>query len=260
MSFTIFPLKQKKVTFLPAKPHTKGIINTINFMPWSDTCFLTGGSDHAVILWQEKDDAWNHKKVHKDSHSSAVNGVAGLQQRKTILSVSVSKILMLLLIIGFHSAHEPLIALKSLYVCVKKKKKSFNVCHLSSMCSRLPWCLWDIWSLFVSDRTPGRQLRLFDIRLRQTEVHAIGWKQTSSESQSALINQSWSPDGWYLSSGSADPVIHIFDIRYQGQTPCQSVQAHQKRVFKAVWHQTFPVLTSISSRSEERRVGKECLL
>ena len=91
MSFTIFPLKQKKVTFLPAKPHTKGIINTINFMPWSDTCFLTGGSDHAVILWQEKDDAWNHKKVHKDSHSSAVNGVAGLQQRKTILSVGSDK-------------------------------------------------------------------------------------------------------------------------------------------------------------------------
>ena len=99
----------------------------------------------------------------------------------------------------------------------------------------------------LADRVPGRQLRLFDIRLRQTEIHAFGWKQESSESQSALINQSWSPDGWYLSSGSADPVIHIFDIRYHGQNPCQSVQAHQKRVFKAVWHQTLPYLTSISS-------------
>ncbi|KAL5217766.1 hypothetical protein ABZP36_018450 [Zizania latifolia] len=99
----------------------------------------------------------------------------------------------------------------------------------------------------VITRTPSRQLRLFDIRLRQTEVHAVGWKQESSESQSALINQSWSPDGWYLSSGSADPVIHIFDIRHNGQNPCQSVQAHQKRVFKALWHQTAPVLTSISS-------------
>ena len=99
----------------------------------------------------------------------------------------------------------------------------------------------------LADRAPGRQLLLFDIRLRQTEIHAFGWKQESSESQSALINQSWSPDGWYLSSGSADPVIHIFDIRYHGQNPCQSVQAHQKRVFKAVWHQTLPYLTSISS-------------
>uniref|UniRef100_A0A0E0DNM0 TFIIS N-terminal domain-containing protein n=2 Tax=Oryza meridionalis TaxID=40149 RepID=A0A0E0DNM0_9ORYZ len=34
--------------FLPVKPHTKEIINNINFMPWSDVCFVTGGSDHAV--------------------------------------------------------------------------------------------------------------------------------------------------------------------------------------------------------------------
>lgn len=99
----------------------------------------------------------------------------------------------------------------------------------------------------VQTAAPGRQLRLFDVRLRQTEVHTLGWKQESSESQSALINQSWSPDGWYLSSGSADPMIHIFDIRHNGQNPCQSVQAHQKRVFKALWHRTAPVLTSISS-------------
>uniref|UniRef100_A0A0D9ZBI2 TFIIS N-terminal domain-containing protein n=1 Tax=Oryza glumipatula TaxID=40148 RepID=A0A0D9ZBI2_9ORYZ len=39
---------QKKVSFLPVKPHTKEIINNINFMPWSDVCFVTGGSDHAV--------------------------------------------------------------------------------------------------------------------------------------------------------------------------------------------------------------------
>lgn len=96
-------------------------------------------------------------------------------------------------------------------------------------------------------RAPGRQLRLFDVRLRQTEIHAFGWKQESSESQSALINQAWSPDGLFLSSGSADPMIHIFDIRYDGRAPSQSVRAHQKRVFKAVWHQSLPLLTSISS-------------
>ncbi|THU68099.1 hypothetical protein C4D60_Mb08t00330 [Musa balbisiana] len=94
---------------------------------------------------------------------------------------------------------------------------------------------------------PGRQLRLFDVRLRQTEIHAFGWKQETSESQSALINQAWSPDGLYITSGSADPMIHIFDIRYDGRKPSQSVQAHQKRVFKAVWHQSLPLLTSISS-------------
>lgn len=96
-------------------------------------------------------------------------------------------------------------------------------------------------------RTPGRQLRLFDYRLRQTEIHAFGWEQETSESQSALINQAWSPDGLYITSGSADPVIHIFDIRYNAQKPTQSIRAHQKRVFKAVWHHALPLLISISS-------------
>ena len=108
-----------------------------------------------------------------------------------------------------------------------------------------------LWSFRQQDvffcRAHEKQLRLYDIRLRHTELHSFGWKQESSDSQSALINQAWSPDGLYLSSGSADPVIHIFDIRYNARKPSQSIRAHQKRVFKAVWHYSFPLLISISS-------------
>lgn len=96
-------------------------------------------------------------------------------------------------------------------------------------------------------RSPGNQLRLFDIRLEQKEVHSFGWKQENSESQSALIKQSWSPNGLYLTSGSSDPVIHVFDIRYNSHMPSQSLKAHQKRVFKAVWLRSLPFLVSISS-------------
>ncbi|KAI3521099.1 hypothetical protein L1887_10558 [Cichorium endivia] len=95
--------------------------------------------------------------------------------------------------------------------------------------------------------TPQRQLRLFDIRMKHTEIHEFGWKQESSMSQSALISQAWSPDGLYLTSGSADPVIHIFDIRFNANQPSQSIKAHQKRVFKAAWHHSLPLLISISS-------------
>ncbi|CAL4928434.1 unnamed protein product [Urochloa decumbens] len=217
---------QRKVTFLPEKPHTKGIINNISFMPWSDVCFVTAGSDHAVILWEDKDGSWKHKRVHKDFHSSAVMGVAGLQQKKTIISVGCDK-----RILGFDLS--------------AGRTEFKNLIDSKCMSVLANPCDFNLY--MVQTGAPGRQLRLFDIRLRQTEVHAFGWKQESSESQSALINQSWSPDGWYVSSGSADPVIHIFDIRYHGQNPCQSVQAHQKRVFKAVWHQTSPYMTSISS-------------
>ena len=69
----------------------KGIINNISFMPWESTCFVTGGSDHAVILWDEKDNAWKSKALHKNFHSSAVMGVAGMQQKHVVLSVGADK-------------------------------------------------------------------------------------------------------------------------------------------------------------------------
>ena len=102
---------------------------------------------------------------------------------------------------------------------------------------------------YFACRQLDRQLRLYDVRLPQTELFSFGWKQESSESQSALINQSWSPDGLHISSGSSDPVIHIFDIRYNAPSPSVSIKAHKKRVFKAEW-QSSQQLVSISSDLE----------
>ncbi|CAL5440582.1 unnamed protein product [Camellia sinensis] len=220
--------KTTRVSFLDAKPHLKGIINNIVFMPWDNVCFVTGGSDHAVVLWTDKDgeDLWKPKSLHRNQHSSAVMGVAGMQQKQTILSVGADK-----RIIGFD-----LLAGRADY---KHQIESKCMSVLPNPC--------DFNLFMVQTGTPERQLRLFDIRLRQTEIHAFGWKQESSESQSALINQAWSPDGLYITSGSADPVIHIFDIRYNARKPSQSVRAHQKRVFKAVWSHSLPLLISISS-------------
>ncbi|GLJ31185.1 hypothetical protein SUGI_0624930 [Cryptomeria japonica] len=48
-------VSKEKVTFLEKKPHTKGIVNSISFKPWEDLCFAIGGSDHAVIMWTEKE-------------------------------------------------------------------------------------------------------------------------------------------------------------------------------------------------------------
>ncbi|XP_076945396.1 proteasome activator subunit 4-like [Bidens hawaiensis] len=88
------------------------------------------------------------------------------------------------------------------------------------------------------------------MRLKASQVHEFGWNQESSTSQSALINQAWSPDGLYLTSGSADPMIHIFDIRYNGSQPSQFIKAHKKRVFKAAWH------TFILSNDEKQKIWK----
>lgn len=218
----------EEVTFLEDKPHVKGIINNVVFMPWDNNCFVTGGNDHAVIYWIEKhmENSWKPKLLHKHIHSSAVMGVAGMQQKQIVVSVGADK-----RIIGFDLQTE-----KADY-----KHQIENKCMsvLPNPC--------DFNLFMVQTGTPQRQLRLFDIRMKGTEIHEFGWKQESSTSQSALINQTWSPDGLYLTSGSADPMIHIFDIRFNGHEPSQSIRAHQKRVFKAAWHHSFPILISISS-------------
>ncbi|KAJ8772477.1 hypothetical protein K2173_027654 [Erythroxylum novogranatense] len=217
-----------RVTFLDKKPHVKGIINSIIFLPWENSSFVTGGSDHAVVLWNETDgeNSWNPRVLHRDQHSSAVMGVAGMHQKQVILSAGSDK-----RIIGF-DAHA--------------RKANFKH-QLDSKCMSVLPNPCDQNLFMVQTGTQMKQLRLFDFRLRRTEIHAFGFKQESSDSQSALINQAWSPDGLYISSGSVDPVIHIFDIRYNSQKPSQSIRAHQKRVFKAVWHSSLPLLISISS-------------
>ncbi|CAN8253430.1 unnamed protein product [Cochlearia groenlandica] len=210
--------KTRSVTFLENKPHLKGIINNIKFMPWeNNTCFVTGGSDHAVVLWKESDDddeenKWKSKPLHRNLHSAAVMGVDGMRNKNIVLSVGADK-----RIYGFdvqvgRADYKHQIDYKCMSV-------------LSNPC--------DFNLFMVQSGEPEKQLRLFDIRLRRTELHSFGWKQDSSESQSALINQSWSPDGLHITSGSADPVIHVFDIRYNARKPTQSIKAHQKRVFKA---------------------------
>lgn len=62
-------------------------------MPWENIFFVTGGSDHAVILWSENesDSVWKPKTLHRNMHSSAVMGVAGMQQNQIVLSVGADK-------------------------------------------------------------------------------------------------------------------------------------------------------------------------
>ncbi|CAA7059084.1 unnamed protein product [Microthlaspi erraticum] len=217
--------------FMKDRPHSKGLINRIMFTPWDDPCFITGGCDHAVVLWREqsKNDEWKSTLLHKDFHSSAVMGVAGMRHNNLVLSCGDDR-----RFVGYDAREE---------------KLTFRH-RLDNRCTSLLPNPRDVNLVMVHTRQLDRQLRLYDVRLPQTELFSFGWKQESSESQSALINQSWSPDGLHISSGSADPVIHIFDIRYNAPSPSLSIKAHKKRVFKAEWHSSLQLLVSISSDLE----------
>ncbi|TKY60528.1 Guanine nucleotide-binding protein subunit beta protein [Spatholobus suberectus] len=215
------------VNFLEDKPHVKGVINSIVFLPWENTSFVTGGTDHAVIMWNENgENKWKPTLLHRNSHSSAVMGVAGMHQKQIVLSAGKDK-----RILGYD---------------VDVGIPDF-VHQVDSKCLSVLPNPCDFNLFMVQTGTHERQLRLFDIRSKGIELHVFGWKQESSDSQSALINQAWSPSGLYITSGSADPTIHIFDIRYNGHKPSQSIEAHQKRVFRAMWLHSVPFLVSISS-------------
>ncbi|KFK26240.1 hypothetical protein AALP_AA8G221600 [Arabis alpina] len=217
--------------FLKDNPHSKGLINRIMFTPWDDPCFITGGSDHAVVLWREqgRNNEWKPTHLHRDLHSSAVMGVAGMRHNNLVLSCGDDR-----RFVGYDAQEE---------------KQTFRH-RLDNRCTSLLPNPRDDNLVMVHTRQLDRQLRLYDVRIPQTELSSFGWKQQSSESQSALINQSWSPDGLHISSGSADPVIHIFDIRYNAPSPSLSIKAHKKRVFKAEWHSSLQLLVSISSDLE----------
>ncbi|KAF8113457.1 hypothetical protein N665_0050s0105 [Sinapis alba] len=217
--------------FLKDRPHSKGLINRIMFTPWDDPCFITGGCDHAVVLWREQGEsnAWKSRLLHKDMHTSSVMGVAGMRHNNLVLSCGDDR-----RFVGFDAREE---------------KVTFKH-RLDNKCTNLLPNPRDVNLVMLQTRQLDRQLRLYDVRLPQTELFSFGWKQESSESQSALINQSWSPDGLHISSGSSDPVIHIFDIRYNAASPSLSIKAHKKRVFKAEWHSSNQLLVSISSDLE----------
>lgn len=68
------------------KPYVKGTINTIDFIPWEISCFATGGSDHAVVLWTEVGRSWTSKPIHRKLHSSSsvMGTVAGMKQKQIV--------------------------------------------------------------------------------------------------------------------------------------------------------------------------------
>ncbi|KAJ4798409.1 U5 small nuclear ribonucleoprotein 40 kDa protein [Rhynchospora pubera] len=221
---------QKEAFFLEEKAHQKGIINRINFMPWKGQrpCFVTCGCDHAVVLWKEGENEgrWSQELLHRNQHSSSVMAAFGLQHKEAVLSVGADKRVVLFDLAAGRNE-------------IKFQLNSKCLNALPSPCNSNLY--------LVQLGSPGQQLHLFDIREKPEELHVFGWEQETNESQSALINSSWSPDGWHISSGSNNPLIHIFDIRHSGKRPSQSLKAHTNRVFKAAWHSSLPLLISISS-------------
>jgi len=82
----------------------------------------------------------------------------------------------------------------------------------------------------------------------------LSWTPTSDRSRSTqYIVPSWSADGTFISSGSIDPRIHVWDVRYsKAHEPAQTLDMHKKRVLCAEFH---PKKNKLITLSSDKNIG-----
>ncbi|KAF9897508.1 hypothetical protein BX616_005483, partial [Lobosporangium transversale] len=101
----------------------------------------------------------------------------------------------------------------------------------------------------ISQATTHNQLLLHDTRVRfETPVLEFGFD--SADRLSKQILPSWHPAGAIVSSGmQIESKINIWDIRWKDvhRGAGQSIDVHEKRVFKAAFHPKRSLMTSMSS-------------
>jgi WD40 repeat protein len=146
-------LQKPEVQFLNDKPHEKGIINSIQFMPWSNgTQFATAGCDHGVVLWSEKegsDRCWQPHLLHRVLHSSSVSGVAGIPHKQLVLSSGLDKRLFAVDLAHGKSAFQHTLESKALGVL--SNPADFNLFMAQTGCISTLFCKLLFWFLNSSN-------------------------------------------------------------------------------------------------------------
>ncbi|KAG0206168.1 hypothetical protein BGX28_002347 [Mortierella sp. GBA30] len=105
------------------------------------------------------------------------------------------------------------------------------------------------------------QLALHDNRQRfENAVLRFGF--SCADNLSKLVVPSWHPGGAIVSCGTqSDPKINIWDIRWQDvqRGAGQSIDVHEKRVYKAAFHPKRSFMTSMSADSSLAFMYVNCL-
>ncbi|KAG0057339.1 hypothetical protein BGZ83_011582 [Gryganskiella cystojenkinii] len=103
----------------------------------------------------------------------------------------------------------------------------------------------------LSHASTNNQLSVHDIRVGMDQpVLRFGFQ--SADNLSRHVVPSWHPEGALVSSGmQVEPKINIWDVRWVDvhRGPGQSIEVHNKRVFKAAFHPRRSLITSMSADS-----------
>ncbi|KAG0237300.1 hypothetical protein BGW41_000258 [Actinomortierella wolfii] len=102
----------------------------------------------------------------------------------------------------------------------------------------------------ISHADKSNQLRLMDTRVGpQDTVLTLGFPAV--ENISRYVAPCWHPMGGLISCGTTSGTgkIHLWDIRWKNveRGPGQSISVHDKTIFRAEFHPTYPLLASMSS-------------
>jgi len=79
-------------------------------------------------------------------------------------------------------------------------------------------------------------------------------KKKPEQANSQYIIPSWSTEGIYVASGSVDPILHVWDIRYNAiELPSKSWSMHTRRILRAEFHPS--KRHTIFTLSSDRKLG-----
>lgn len=219
------------LVYIKDTPH-EGYPNQVRYFPGQSNRLLTGGTDHTVVEWRI-DGEVRTRLVH-------------IQHTSQIQSMSIADD-----ILFTGGADRRFVAWnlpQDRLVWEERINEKVNFIEPSPADSNI---------ILIGTTGKSNQLALFDRRIQERVVQ-LGWTPQTAVSMSQFIHPAWSPCGTLVSSGSTDPTIHMFDVRYaRVGKPSFSVAAHELRVLKAVFHPEYSgVLASISS---DKKIGLHSL-
>lgn len=223
-------LPNVSATFLTEKPHKDP----------SDVAFLTAntlvtvGTDKLVVLWKV-DYQTNSAatKVLHTAHTSAITTLLVNSDGNILYTAGVDK------------------------KCIRyslESEKVVNELRFGGKIASIRANPVHDHLLLVTLCTTQDQFHIYDTRAEE-EVLTLSYNfDNPDQSPSQYIIPSWSADGTLVASGSVDPRLSVWDVRYaKAHLPIQQWSVHKKRVLRAEFHPS--VRNCLFTLASDRKLG-----
>lgn len=220
-------IPRERITSVATTLHPRGI-SAVEWIPvgyGSETTsrsLVTSGPDHAVVLWEEHNDASKEYKwsvLHRE-HRSEVKAICVHSQRQALYTGGLDGQVIRYDMNQFAPT-----------VVLERRKPSISKINAVLEHPHNPHLL-----LVSCVEQAEHSILLHDLRERYSSSRdatmTLSWvKSSDSRSMSQYIVPRWSPAGLHVSCGSTSGVVNIWDVRVRGPSypvvqPMQAIAAH----------------------------------